>query len=229
VFPDDVTQVQADRYPAGADALAPMTTLMVDGGGRVPRWLRFIGTVLRHPIDFLRTAWPFGFARQTVILVVMQTLDNQLRMSLRRRWWFPLTRRLQSHRGPEDGAPTYIPIANEFARRMAKKLDAVPIASVTEVLADIPITAHILGGSIIGTGTESGVVDSRHRAFGYDGLLVCDGSVIPANLGANPALSITAFAERALSFVPTKHGTLRHLKVDTLWGTSPLISGDSER
>jgi cholesterol oxidase len=85
---------------------------------------------------------------------------------------------------------------------MAKRIGGVPQSSLMEALAAIPTTAHVLGGAVIARSREEGVVDARHRVFGYENLLVCDGSVVPANVGVNPSLTITALAERAMSFVP---------------------------
>jgi cholesterol oxidase len=98
--------------------------------------------------------------------------------------------------------PTFIPVANEAAEWMAKRIGGIPQSSITEALANIPVTAHILGGAVIGRSPQEGVVDARHRVFGYENLLVCDGSVVPANVGVNPSLTITALAERAMSLVP---------------------------
>jgi cholesterol oxidase len=110
--------------------------------------------------------------------------------------------RLQTEQDPNKPNPTFIPIANEAAEWIAKRIGGIPQSSVTEALANIPTTAHIMGGAVIGRSPEEGVVDERHRVFGYENLLVCDGSVVPANVGVNPSLTITALAERAMSFVP---------------------------
>ena len=225
VFLDEVTQVQADRMPAGADQTALFATVMVDGGGRVPRWLRWFGAVLRHPVDFLRTLWPFGFARQSVLLVVMQSLEGALRIRLRRRWLLPFRRTLTS--APETEAPSaYIPLGNAFARRLADRIDGVPQSCTNEVFLNRPATAHIMGGCLIGLDPQTGVIDPDHRVFGYQNLWICDGSVLPANLGVNPALSIMAFAERAMAAVPLKPGAsrkLRSLAVDRAWRTDRLL------
>ena len=66
----------------------------------------------------------------------------------------------------------------------------------------MPTTAHILGGAVIGADAGRGVVDARQRVFGYENLLVCDGAAVPANIGVNPSLTITAMAEHAMSHVP---------------------------
>ena len=222
-FPDPHTQVQADRYGDGSDLMAAMTTLMVDGGGDgLPRPLRWLGEALRKPLDAVRASSPSEFARRTIILVVMQDRDSSLRVVRRRLG--PLSV-LASEDGDGPRAPTYIPIANDFARRMADQIDGVPISSTTEVFLGAPATAHILGGCLMADSPSEGVVDRDHRVFGYQNLWVCDGSVIPANLGANPVLSILAFAERAMARVPLRDGARhRPLAVDRLWGTAPLLN-----
>jgi cholesterol oxidase len=222
VFPDEHTQVQADRYPAGSDVLSLLSTLLVDGGGRLPRWLRLLGTIIRHPLDFLRTLLPWGFSRRSAVLVVMQDLESSLRFVLRRRWWWPFSRTLASRLGGGKRVPAYIPAGNTFARRMAKQMDGIPLSSLSEVLLNAPVTAHILGGAVMAETPEAGVVDLDQRVFGYKNLLVCDGSVIPANLGVNPALSILAFAERAMAAVPIKD-ELRALRVDEAWQVRDLL------
>ena len=224
VFPDEHTQIQADRYPAGSDSLILMSTLMVDGGGRLLRPLRWLATALRHPVDFLRLLWPFGRARRTIILVVMQDLQSSLRFLWRRRWWWPFSRHLKSAHGEGDQIPTYIPMANDFARRLARRMDGIPLSATTEVLLDRPATAHILGGCPMGESADDGVIDHDHRIHGYQNLLVCDGTVIPANLGANPALSILALSERAMSLVPTKSGKHHTFDFERTWGVSNLLN-----
>lgn len=224
IYPDEHSHIEPVRYPAGSDAMGLLATLLTDGGGKIPRQLRFIANILKHPLDFLRTLSPRGFAKQGIIVLFMQTLDNSLKISRRRVWWKFGAKGLGS--SPEGGvkAPSYIPLANDFTRKLAAQMDAVPGSSINEVLLDIPTTAHILGGCSIAADAEQGVIDLQHRAFGYQNLWVCDGSVIPANLGVNPSLTITAFTERAMSFIPLKPGaTMRWLKVDPLWDTAHLI------
>jgi cholesterol oxidase len=109
--------------------------------------------------------------------------------------------RLQTEQDPERPNPTFIPAAEHAARWFADRTGGVPQSGLTESSLNIPTTAHILGGAVIGADAQSGVVDSRNRAFGYRNLLVCDGAAVPANPGVNPSLTITALAERAMSFV----------------------------
>ena len=200
---DDDTHVEPVRYPPGSDVAGLLDAMMVDGGGRAPRWVRFVATAVHHPVRFLRTLWPFGWAARTVILLVMQNVDNHMELRLGRRWWWPFERVLRS-RERGGGIPTYLPQANDTARALARRLGGEPVSSVTEVLLDVPATAHLLGGCPIGEGPASGVVDEWGRVFGYDGLYVADGAMVPANPGVNPSLTITALAEHAMSRVPTK-------------------------
>jgi len=204
VFVNDTTQIQLVRYPKGSDVMSIFGGLMTDGGGKIPRPLRFLATVLRHPLRALRIRIPYNWGRNTVILLVMQTLDNYLTVSTKRRWWAFFRKGLASKSGGRR-IPTYIPEANQALRAMASRMDAIPQNALTEVLFDIPMTAHILGGCIIGKDPEHGVIDARHRVFGYENMYVTAGSAVPANMGVNPSLTITAMAERAMSFVPPKN------------------------
>ena len=100
--------------------------------------------------------------------------------------------------------PSYIPIANEIARRMGKEMDGQPLSSWPEVLLDVPTTAHILGGAVMSDTPEQGVVDYSGQIHGYPNLYVVDGSNVPVNLGVNPSLTITALAEYIMSQIPPK-------------------------
>jgi cholesterol oxidase len=204
--PDEQTHIELCRYPKGADFMSLLGTVLVGGGPPWPRPLRFVATVLLHLFTALRLLWPFGWAKRSTILLVMQPLDNSLELKLRRRWWWPFRRALDSDRGDRPPAPTYLPLANETAKRIARRLDGIPQSVLPEVLLDLSSTAHILGGCAIGHGPDDGVVDARGRVFGYEGLYVIDGSMIPANLGVNPSLTITALAENAMSHIPSKAG-----------------------
>lgn len=203
-FFDAHTHIEVVRYGEGHDALSLLATLLTDGGGKVPRWLRWVGTALRHPLQFAQTLWKFGWAKRGIILLVMQTLDNSLTAVWKRHWYWPFSKSLGT-RLPDGRVsnPTYIPVGNEVAKRLAKKIRGIPMSAINEVVLDVPITAHILGGCSIGL-PGKGVVDAQQRVYGYQGLYVCDGSVMPANLGVNPSLTITALAEHAMDAVPAK-------------------------
>ena len=209
VYIDEDTHVEPVRYPKGSDAMSLLGTLMVDGGTKMPRVLRWLGTIVKHPIDFLRTLVPWGWSKKTVILLVMQALESSLSIRLRRRWWWPMERTLSSHMGDNERIPTYIPAANDFARVVAKKQGGYPQSSVNEALLNVPVTAHILGGCHMGETQEDGVIDYKHEVFKYPGLFVVDGSAVPSNLGVNPSLTITAMAEYAMTHVPGKEESSR--------------------
>ena len=200
IFPDENTHIETVSYGNAGDGMSLLHTLLVGDGTRVTRPLKLLLAVIRHPLKFARLFDPRGWSRRTIILLVMQTLDNAI--ALRPRPGRRGSMRLQTEQDPTKPSPTFIPIANEAAEWMAKQIGGVAQSSLMEALASIPTTAHVLGGVVIARSPAEGVVDARHRVFGYENLLICDGSVIPANVGVNPSLTITALAERAMSFVP---------------------------
>lgn len=205
IYPDPNTHIEVVTYGGGGDSMGLLFTLLTGKGTRLTRPVLWLGQVLRHPIWALRMLWPVGWSRRTVILLVMQTLDNALRLVPKRRL-FGRGVRLQTEQDPEKPNPTFIPVADRAARWFARRLGGVAQGGITESILNIPTTAHILGGAVIGSGPEDGVIDARHRVFGYRNLLVCDGSAVPANPGVNPSLTITAMAERAMSYIPPKPG-----------------------
>ena len=204
VYVDDRTHVEVVRYPEGSDTMSMLATVLTDDGPVFPRWMRWAKNVALRPREFVRTLNPIGSAKGGAILLVMQPVDNHMRYRMRRRWFAPWKKRLDSDRGTNKPTPTYIPIANEVARRMAKEMDGIPQSGIIEVFMNKATTAHILGGCPMGLTNETGVVDTRGRLFGYDDFYVVDGSIVPANLGVNPSLTITALAEHAMSQVPAK-------------------------
>jgi cholesterol oxidase len=195
--PDADTHIEPVRYGPGSNAMGLLSTLLVDGGGRVPRPLRYLGQALRHPVLLLRSLSTRRWSERTIIALVMQSVDNSLTVRRTRRG------RLTTGRGHGPANPSWIPVGHDAVRRIAAKIGGFPGGSLGDVF-DIPMTAHILGGVTIGATPESGVVDPYHRVFGHPGLHVVDGSTIPANLGVNPSLTITALAERAMSFWPNR-------------------------
>ncbi len=203
LFVDDETHVEPVRYPEGSDAMFWLSTLMTDGGTRITRPLKHIINCVTHPVNFVRSRFPFGWAKKAIILLIMQTKDNKIRFRLKRRWWFPFVKSLSST-GTEKSTPNYIPAANQTARAIAKRIHGIPQSAVTEVLFNIPLSAHILGGCVIGKDKNCGVVDKFGRVFGYDNMFITDGSIVPANLGVNPSLTITALAEYVMSHIPAK-------------------------
>ena len=203
---NDTTHVENVRYGKGSNLMGALAVMQVDGGGRVPRWVRFAGTVARHPWVFARSLSTHRWSERTVIALVMQSSDNSITVRRRRGL---LGWHLTSTQGHGEPNPTYIPEGNEAVRAMAARLQratgerAWPGSSIGEVL-DIPMTAHFLGGAVISDSPERGVLDPYQRVWGYPGLHVLDGSAVSANLGVNPSLTITAQAERAVSMWPAR-------------------------
>jgi cholesterol oxidase len=202
IYPDPHTHIETVSYGKAGDSMSLLYTLLVGDGSRVTRPLKLLAQIVRHPSRFAKTLWPRGWSRRTVILLVMQTLDNAiaLRPKLKRSGDV----RLQTEQDPEKPNPTFIPVANEAAEWLAERTGGIAQSSTAEALMNVPTTAHILGGAVIGHGPEDGVVDRHQRVFGYENLLVCDGAAVPANVGVNPSLTITALAEHAMSGVPAK-------------------------
>ncbi len=200
IYPDPDTHIETVSYGNDGDAVGYLYNHMTGDGTKLTRPLKFFAAALRHPLRTLRLLDRRGWSRNTIILLVMQTLDNAIALR-------PIkTRtggiRLQTEQDPEKPNPTFIPVANYAAEWIAKQYGGIPQSSLMESLANVPTTAHILGGAVIAADSSQGVVDARHRVFGYENLLVCDGATVPANVGVNPSLTITALAERAMTFVP---------------------------
>jgi cholesterol oxidase len=205
---DEHTHIEAVRYPSGSDTMCFLTTQLTDGPPgpwRIALWLKnIIHAGLRHPFRSWRLFQPFGWARESVILLCMQALEGHIEMRWERPWFWPFRKALVS-RG--NKVPTYIPRANDFAKRFAQIAGGTAMSMLPEIVFDIPGTAHCIGGCAIAGSAGQGVVDFRQRVFGYKNMYICDGSVIAANLGVNPSLTITALAERAMSFVPSASET----------------------
>ena len=203
IFIDEHTHIEAVRYPSGSDAMSLLGTILTSGRPgriRILSWIKNVFvSALCHPMKTFRIFQPFGWARECVILLCMQALEAHIDMCWKRLWFWPFRKFLAS-RG--EKVPTYIPAANEFAEKFAALTGGVAMSMVPEILFNVPSTAHCLGGCVIGNSRNNGVVDSRHRVFGYRNMYVCDGSVVSANLGVNPSLTITALSERAMSFIP---------------------------
>jgi cholesterol oxidase len=219
-FPDPHTHIEPVRYGKGSNAMGLLSTHMTEGGGRLPRWLKWVGQVLRHPLQTRHVLWLRGWSERTIIVLVMQSRDNSLTIRRKRSL---LGERLTSRQGHGDPNPTWIPVGNEVTRRLAKRIDGIPGGSVGEIF-NIPMTAHIIGGCPIGESPQTGVIDAWQRVFGYDGLHVVDGAAVTANLGVNPSLTITAQAERAMSFWPNKGEADARPPLGSAYSRVPAVS-----
>jgi len=202
IHPRPDTHIEFNTFGRNADSMSFLYTLLTGEGTRLTRPLKWLGQVLRHPVDFARTTWPKGWSERSVVYLVMQTRDNAIAFRAKRG---PLGRvSLATEQDPEKPNPTFIAVANEAAEVLARMTGGIAQSGLLEALANIPTTAHILGGAVIGRSPEEGVVDAASRVFGYRNMLVCDGSTMPANPGVNPSLTITALSEYAMSQVPAR-------------------------
>ena len=201
--PDDDTHIEPTRYGPGSNAMGMLRTLLVDGGGRAPRWLTFFGLVARRPWDIVRLPNLRHWSRRTVIALVMQTRDNSVTVRAHRG---PFGWSMRSSHGHGEPSPTWIPAAHRAVRMLAEELGGIAGGTWLDLFS-IPTTAHFLGGCAIGDSPASGVIDPYHRVYGHEGLHVVDGSAVSANLGVNPSLTITAQAERAMAAWPNRGET----------------------
>ncbi len=196
-FPDQETHFTNNTFGDGGDALATTYGPLTSGERVATRRRQFLHSLLRRPFMWGRHfLFSRGWSRRTVIFTVMQDADNSLRLVLDKRG------RLRSRAGGAEAPKAWLPIANEIAAAAATRMDGYAQSSVAESIGGSPTSAHFLGGAVIGTDAGSGVVDRRRRVFGYRNMIVCDGSTLPANVGVNPSLTITAMAEEAMAHVP---------------------------
>lgn len=206
-YADPVTRVEPVRYPAGSSLMrflsSPLITSDTHGlSGLLKVWAQ----LLLHPLDFFRTYIMPGWAQRTTILLVMQTVDNRLRMRLGRSLYTFFRQGLISENDVEKTIPSKIDLGHRVTRLFAGKTNGVPAGSMMESVLSTGITAHILGGCPMGVNASEGVVNTDCQVHQYPGMYVVDGSVVPANPGINPSLTITALAEYAMSKIPEKEG-----------------------
>ncbi len=208
VYIDEHTHIEAVRYPEGSDTMGMLATTLTGGHpgpGRIALWVKnILVSLLRHPFRTVRILQPIKWARESVILLCMQALDGHIDMQWKRQVYWPFRKFLVS-RG--NKVPTFIPAANDFAEKLAKMAGGTAMSMLPEILFNVPGTAHCLGGCVIAASPKLGVIDHRNRVFGYKNMYVCDGSVVAANLGVNPSLTITALSERAMSYIPPASAT----------------------
>lgn len=196
---DEHSHLEMVRYGDGSGFFRMFAVPHV--GGSAPGIVNFFKILLMivlHPIRTLRAWLVSNWARATMILLYMRSTDATLRF--KRGLFGVMATELEAGERPKAS----IAEATELAFEIAEKSGGVAMSAYYEPLFDIPTTAHILGGCCMGDSVETGVIDHRHRVFGYEGLYVIDGSAISANPGVNPSLTILALAERAMTFIPEK-------------------------
>ncbi len=185
------------RYGSGSGAWRVGTLPKVSEPKLGKRLFKLIISLVKSPIKWLKVLTVRNFAKQTIVLLYMQNLEGKL--SMKKGSIVPKTS-IQQGEAPS----AFLPEAHDLANKYAKLVGGKPMTFVLETLVGTPSTAHILGGAVIGADKKSGVIDKNHKVFGYDNMYICDGSAISANPGVNPALTITAMSERAISKIQSK-------------------------
>ena len=201
---DEHSTLEPVRYPDGAGFFRVLMSPHGPGATATERAWNAVRAVVRSPIRAFRAFIVPDFARHTMILLYMRSVDSHLKLRLRR--WGRGMRSVLTH-GPAPSAA--IPEATALGERIAEKTDGFLASLTTETLFGTPTTAHILGGCTMGDSPDTGVIDASHRVWNYPGLYVVDGSAVSANPGVNPSLTIAALAERAMSLVPAKEDAAR--------------------
>jgi cholesterol oxidase len=201
IHPDETTHIEPVRYGKGSNAMGLLQTIATDGAASAPRWLQAVRFMLRHPVQTGQLLRTHRWSERTVILLVMQSLDNSITTYTKKGLFG--RRRYTSKQGHGEPNPAFIAAGHEANQLAARHIDGIAGGTWGEIF-NIPLTAHFIGGCAIGSSADDGVIDPYHRVHGYPGLSVVDGSAISANLGVNPSLTITAQAERAFSFWPNK-------------------------
>jgi len=204
---DEKTAVEPVRYSAGSSLIRLISAPLIDPQRSfLKRLFSLLWKMITHPMVFLRTYILPGWAETTTILLAMQTEDNRLHMRLGRSWLTLFRRGLVSQSAEENPVPTRIEMGHYITGEFTRRIHGDAAGSIVEVLFDTPITAHILGGVTFGRDDQEGVIGLDCQIHNYPGLYVVDGSIMPANPGVNPSLTITALAEYAMSMIPPKPG-----------------------
>jgi cholesterol oxidase len=202
---DKITRVEPVRYPDGSSLMRFLAAPLIDTDVPVPgRLLKFLGWALAHPIDFAKAMLLPGWAHNVTILLVMQHADNRMRFRIGRSGFTLFRRGVVAEKEPGYEIHAQVRGSHELTRDFAKRTNGIALGSLGENLLGLPTTAHILGGAPIGTEATEGVVNEHFEVHNYPGLYIIDGSIMPANPGVNPSLTITALAEYAMSKINKK-------------------------
>lgn len=201
--PDENTNIEICKFPDGSGAMTRLAVMAAGNGSAPVRTAKMLGNMLLHPIQFLRTLFTTNPAGTGVIFLIMQTLENAMRIKLKRGLFGTSISMVNDSNEP---VPTYIPIGQDALYRYAKKVNGVPMNAFSEIMFSLASTAHILGGCPMGRTREEGVVDDFFRVHGYENMYILDGSIMPCNLGVNPSLTITTLSEYAMDHIPAKQG-----------------------
>lgn len=203
-YADDKTHLTQNRLPPSYSLMKFYMVPMVDDANPVRRAVLTLWAYLRHPFNAFRVYFARNWYKRTTYLTVMQQADNEMRFSFGRTLLRGFRFGLKSELAKGGRTPSYLPQANAAARAVAEVSNGIPQNMIVESLGNMSVTAHILGGAVMAASPDNGVIDSNHEVFGYPGLFVVDGAAIPANVGVNPSLTITAMAERFAAQFPLR-------------------------
>jgi len=198
---DEYSHLETVNYPPGSGFWRIAMSPFAHGNNVIIRILKVIGNFIFHPIKNLKSMFVDDWAKRTQILMLMQTINSTLKFS---KGLFGMKSTLTKGKKPTS----FIPEAEMLAKKYANKVDGNPTMLLSETILGIPTTAHILGGAVMGESANEGVINKNNQVFGYDNMYICDGSMISANPGVNPSLSILALSERAMSKIPDKNNII---------------------
>ena len=197
---NDRTHIEPCRYGHGSNSMGLLQTFLTSGANPKESRRQWLRKVFTNPRSFIRLLDVRKWSERTIIALVMQSLDSSIHVrGSRGRWGWRLT----SSNDEVRPNPTYIPEAHQVVETIARQRGGTPAGTIADLFG-APFTAHFVGGCVIGDSPRTGVIDPYHRAWNYPTLSIVDGSTVTANLGVNPSLTITAQAERAMSFWPNK-------------------------
>ena len=207
---DDVTQMEPVRFPAGSGLTYLLLTapLVASNEKTFIRIKETLLQIIKHPIDFLRVKLSPNVATRTIVILTMQTEDNLMRVKLGRNFFTLYRKDLVCEQDEKRTIKPVLEIAHAVTKSLAKKINGIPLAMVNESLLNIPGTAHFMGGVPFGKDDSEGVIGLNCEVHNYPGLFVVDGSIMPANPGVNPSLTISALAEYAMFQIPPKKGAI---------------------
>jgi cholesterol oxidase len=202
---DEITRIEPVRYPDGSSLMRYLAAPLIDTDVSVPvRLFKFLWWSLTHPLDFLKALVLPDWAHNVTILLVMQHADNRMRFRIGRSPFTLFRTGMVADEEPGYKIHAQVEGSHEVTREFARRTNGVALGSIGENLLGLPTTAHILGGAPIGKNADEGVVDENFQVHNYEGLYIIDGSIMPANPGVNPSLTITALAEYAMSKIGSK-------------------------
>lgn len=200
--PNENTSIEIVKYPNNSNVMRSLLTIATDKhGSNALRVIHFLGKVISRPVLFFKMFFNRHWAENTIIFLVMQTVDSKMQFVLKK---WPFRKKLTLQNKDDQNVQAYLPVGQDVMHRYAKKAKAHPQNSTPEILMNVPSTAHILGGIPMGTSVESGVIDADFKVHNYPNFFILDGSVVQGNLGVNPSFTITALAEYAMSKIPEK-------------------------